>query len=128
MNGLKNFKDNMENDQTAQDKTSSGPRYIIVNGSQSAHCCFEYTIVDTWAGKEQFEHRSSWNRTMCEVFVEEEAKTICDALNGRYADKPTETALGLAHTLYAMAQGPQPIEDATNAMAREIEIFVQQLP
>lgn len=57
-------------------------RYKIVEGSQSAHCCFGYTIVDItkpvmngdlqW--RDQFE-------PLCECFELQEAETIVNALN-----------------------------------------------
>ncbi len=54
-------------------------RFIVVNESLSAHCCFGYTIVDTSHGKESF--GDYWKKTMCETFEEEEAIIICAALN-----------------------------------------------
>jgi hypothetical protein len=59
-----------------------GPRYKIVEGSQSAHCCFEYTIVDTtkpvMIGGEHYKNQFE---PVCECFEEGEAKLIADALN-----------------------------------------------
>ena len=62
-------------------------RYIVKPYSQSGHCCFEYTVVDTTLpvifhgeqyigrdGNPQFE-------PICECFDEQDAKLICDALN-----------------------------------------------
>ena len=54
-------------------------RYIIIDKSVSAHCCFECTIIDTAAGKEDY--RDYWKRSMCETFDRAEAEIICDALN-----------------------------------------------
>lgn len=57
-------------------------RYIVVNGSQSYHCCFEATVVDTarpvMIGDEQYmdEYES-----VCECFSVEDAGVICKALN-----------------------------------------------
>ncbi len=45
-------------------------RFVIVDGSKSKHCCFEYTIVDIQE-----------NKTMCETFNKESAILICMALN-----------------------------------------------
>lgn len=63
-------------------------RYKIVSGSQSAHCCFGFTVVDThqrviiggkpWStssGEPEYE-------PMCECFDDEAAELICKALNG----------------------------------------------
>jgi hypothetical protein len=57
----------------------SSARYIIVDKSVSAHCCFECTIIDTAAGKEDY--GDYWKRSMCETFDRAEAEIICDALN-----------------------------------------------
>lgn len=63
-------------------------RYKIIEFSQSAHCCFGYTVVDTSLpviyGKEPFiDTRTGEVRyeSICECFSEEDAKLICDALN-----------------------------------------------
>lgn len=63
-------------------------RYIVVEGSQSAHCCFECTVVDTTRPylihgkqyKEQFE-------SLCETFDREDADLICQALNKMESNK-----------------------------------------
>ena len=62
-----------------QYKVSGSARYIIIDGSHSAHCCFGYTIIDTAAGKEDY--GDYWKLTMCETFDRAEAEIICDALN-----------------------------------------------
>lgn len=62
-------------------------RFKVTNESQSAHCCFGYTVVDTtkpdiiggrqWTnrdGEPQFE-------SVCECFDEDNARMIADALN-----------------------------------------------
>lgn len=49
-------------------------RYKVVEGSESAHCCFEATVVDT-----QF-----CNELVCECFDMESAQKIADALNAAY--------------------------------------------
>lgn len=54
-------------------------RYIIVDGSLSSHCCFQFTIVDTDAGKKPY--GDYWERSMCETFQRDEAEQICAALN-----------------------------------------------
>jgi hypothetical protein len=63
-------------------------RYKIIQGSQSAHCCFDFTIVDTEKpvtigdqlykpdGIQQYEE-------VCECFFEKDANLICDALNSK---------------------------------------------
>ena len=62
-------------------------RYAIREGSQSCHCCFEYTVVDTnkplILGDEQYigEDGHPEFESVCEYFDEQDAKLICDALN-----------------------------------------------
>ncbi|NDE10792.1 MAG: hypothetical protein EBZ95_09530 [Chitinophagia bacterium] len=65
-----------------QADVSSSARYIIVDESVSAHCCFECTIIDTAAGKEAY--GDYWKRSMCETFDRAEAEIICDALNKHF--------------------------------------------
>ena len=70
----------MENEtKTAETKVANSARYIIIDSSVSAHCCFECTIIDTAAGKEDY--GDYWKRSMCETFDRAEAEIICDALN-----------------------------------------------
>lgn len=57
-------------------------RFKIVHGSESGHCCFEYSIVDTQQsitilGQEHF-------ALVCECFYEQEAILVCEALNARF--------------------------------------------
>lgn len=53
-------------------------RYVVINESQTAHCCFVATVVDitkrAFDGSEQFE-------PVCECFEEEYAIRIASALN-----------------------------------------------
>ena len=50
-------------------------RFKIVNGSNSNHCCFEFTIVDA-------EEEDKLLRDICECFELSAAQLICDSLNG----------------------------------------------
>lgn len=57
-------------------------RYIVVEGSQSCHCCFDFTVVDTDKpvlidGKQ---YKGQYE-AMCETFDRAEADTIAAALN-----------------------------------------------
>lgn len=45
-------------------------RYVVKEGSESLHCCFEATVMDT-----------TNDGPVCECLEEEDAKLICDALN-----------------------------------------------
>ena len=45
-------------------------RYIVEEGSASAHCCFEYSILDT-----------THNEYIAECFTRIDAELICKALN-----------------------------------------------
>ena len=66
-------------------------KYKIVPGSQSCHCCFDFTVVDTsrpvMIRGEQYNGQFE---PVCECFGEEDAKLICDALNASVANKPDE--------------------------------------
>lgn len=64
-------------------------RYKVVSGSQSAHCCFENTVVDTTkpvmiGGK----HYRDEYAPVCECFDEEAAQLIADALNAAPTPRP----------------------------------------
>lgn len=53
-------------------------RYKLVEGSQSAHCCFAYTVVDT--NKPEALGELLYEQ-VCECFEKEEAELIVKALN-----------------------------------------------
>ncbi len=61
----------------------SDKRYKVVEGSQSSHCCFEATVVDTtkptMIGGKQYGNQFD---AVCECFTLEEAQLVCDSLNG----------------------------------------------
>lgn len=48
-------------------------RYKIVEGSESGHCCFEFSVIDT-QNKELFE-------PICETYTKRHAELICNCLN-----------------------------------------------
>lgn len=52
-------------------------RYIVIEGSESAHCCFGYTVVDT---QEKHTHYDK-PRWVCECFDKEDADRIALTLN-----------------------------------------------
>lgn len=61
-------------------------RYIVVEGSVSGHCCFEWTVADlskpTLINGEHYSPKGVpqyWN--ICECFDEEDAAAIASALN-----------------------------------------------
>ena len=55
-------------------------RYKAVKGSESGHCCFDATVVDTQTPHPTFpEH--DW---VCECFDMETAQKIADALNAAH--------------------------------------------
>lgn len=57
-------------------------RYKVVEGSQSAHCCFDFTVVDL--KKPTLIYGEHWNNefdAVCECFDKEDADRICEALN-----------------------------------------------
>lgn len=49
-------------------------RYKVVKGSESVHCCFEFTILDSQGTDKDFGN-------ICECFDEETANRICRLLN-----------------------------------------------
>lgn len=57
-------------------------RYRVVEGSQSCHCCFDATVVDTtrpiMVGGRHFNNEY---KEVCECLDIEDAQTIVDALN-----------------------------------------------
>lgn len=53
-------------------------RYKAVEGSESAHCCFKATVVDTQTSNPSFCDELDW---VCECFDMESAQKIADALN-----------------------------------------------
>ena len=61
---------------------SGDGRFRVVDGSQSAHCCFAATVVDTtqpvMVGGE---HYNEQFESVCECFKEDDAKKIAEALN-----------------------------------------------
>lgn len=61
-------------------------RYQIREGSQSGHCCFEATVVDThkpdmYNGEHFFYNGEYQYTSVCEAFDMEDAELICNALN-----------------------------------------------
>lgn len=61
-------------------------RYKVVDGSQSHHCCFDATVVDTtkpaMMGDEQYcDDNGPQFDSICECFDIDEANVICAALN-----------------------------------------------
>lgn len=52
-------------------------RYQVVEGSQSAHCCFEATVVDT---TKPLKYGSGFDQ-VCECLEVTDAERIAEALN-----------------------------------------------
>jgi hypothetical protein len=59
-------------------------RYQVRDGSQSFHCCFGYTVVDTtkpvMVGDQQYNNQFE---AVCECYDEDDANAIADALNAK---------------------------------------------
>lgn len=53
-------------------------RYKVVEGSESGHCCFDATVVDTQTPHPFYSDDYAW---VCECFDIESAQNIADALN-----------------------------------------------
>lgn len=60
----------------------NGPRYQVVDESQSGHCCFDFTVVDTQAPHEMYRNLFE---AVCECFGREQAVMIAAALNAAEA-------------------------------------------
>jgi hypothetical protein len=58
-------------------------RYKVLNGSQSKHCCFEATVIDTNKPVMLRGEKMSWFHTVAECFELEDAMLICAALNAK---------------------------------------------
>ena len=59
-------------------------RYKVVEGSQSSHCCFSCTVVDTTRPVIiKGEHYENLYEPVCETFYAEDAEMICEALNAK---------------------------------------------
>jgi len=57
-------------------------RYKVVSGSQSAHCCFDATVVDTTRPVMiHGEHYEGQFEPICECFDTDDAAAIADAMN-----------------------------------------------
>lgn len=52
------------------------PRYKVVRGSESGHCCFEATVIDTQST--EYHQSGDW---IAECFDEKDAERICAVLN-----------------------------------------------
>lgn len=59
-------------------------RYAVVLGSQTAHCCFEATVVDTHERSSIFPDQFI---PICECFNVEDAQLIANALNAGHSKK-----------------------------------------
>jgi hypothetical protein len=56
-------------------------RYKIVEGSQSGHCCFDFTVVDT---QEPLSYDPEGFKAICECFELRDAQVVCNALNNEW--------------------------------------------
>ncbi len=61
-------------------------RYIIMKGSISGHCCFDFSVLDTTkphiiGGKHYEDENGKHYDVVCECFYEESAVLICNLLN-----------------------------------------------
>jgi hypothetical protein len=52
-------------------------RYVVIEESTSAHCCFGFTVMDTRRPVAELDD----NLGVCECFKKEDAERICRALN-----------------------------------------------
>ena len=62
----------------------SDPRYRVLDESQSGHCCFDFTVVDTHTPHPGISHLFD---AVCECFEKEQAEQVAAALNAAEAAK-----------------------------------------
>lgn len=62
---------------------SALPRYKVFIGSESGHCCFEATVIDTQST--EYHASGDW---VCECFEMSDAERICAVLNAAEEQKP----------------------------------------
>jgi len=55
-------------------------RYKVIEDSQSGHCCFDWTVVDTETPHSVYASLGLFE-AVCECFEKEQAKLVCAALN-----------------------------------------------
>jgi len=65
-----------EKDQLRETELSVDAPFVVLTGSDSAHCCFEFTVV---------EKTGEGCKTVCECFDLEDAARICAALNATHS-------------------------------------------
>ena len=63
-------------------------RYKVLAGSQSGHCCFDYTVVDTLKPHPVYASQGLFD-AICETFREEEAHAVARALNAATTNQAT---------------------------------------
>lgn len=57
-------------------------RYIVEEGSDSGHCCFQWSVIDLSVIEEiSGDGLKLWHKVICECFEEEDAENICNLLN-----------------------------------------------
>lgn len=57
-------------------------RYIVEKGSDSGHCCFKWSVMDTHTKELINEETGKYQlKCMCECFEKEDAENICNLLN-----------------------------------------------
>lgn len=49
-------------------------RYIVIENSESEHCCFKYSVIDT-------SNVDYIDMIVCETFTQVDANKICSLLN-----------------------------------------------
>lgn len=57
-------------------------RYIVEEGSDSSHCCFEWSVMDTHTKtSKNYLTGGFYLKCVCECFDKEDAENICNLLN-----------------------------------------------
>lgn len=61
-------------------------RYAVVDGSESGHCCFTASVVDT--RKPSLVGNEPYVEIVCECFERKEAEMVASALNAKSPPSP----------------------------------------
>lgn len=96
-------------------------RYAVVPESQSCHCCFDFTVVDTSEPLEKHQDEEQEYEPVCECFSEDEAKLIADALN--FAAPQPDQSARIAELERAMREAVEYLDSSSlNAIGSESKL------
>lgn len=95
-------------------------KYKVVGGSQSAHCCFETTVIDTTKPEMiDGKHYNNEYAAICECFEVTDAEDIVNALNSH--DKLTEQIKVIREVLEDIANEAKSYQERTGKSVTWLE-------